>query len=132
MSSSPAAAVIKGRKKVVPPSANVASLSENVACLSLHASYEEIEQPSTDVSASVDHSRGSLVWALHDTGATHHMFNNLNLFVKSSMVMVSNSNKRLKLAGGDVSLAVYSEGKVKLKAGDGSTFELTDCLYIPD
>lgn len=31
-----------------------------------------------------------------------------------------------------MSLSVHSEGTVRLKAGDGTTFELKDCLYIPE
>ena len=38
----------------------------------------------------------------------------------------------LKLAGGGVSLAVHSEGSVRLKAGDGTIFELKDCIYVPE
>lgn len=31
-----------------------------------------------------------------------------------------------------MSLSVHSEGTVRLKAGDGTVFELKDCLYIPE
>lgn len=56
------------------------------------------------------------------------MFKDISLFVKTSLVLVSDPNKRLKLAGGEISLAVHSEGTVRLKAGDGSVFELKDSL----
>lgn len=36
------------------------------------------------------------------------------------------------MAGGDVSLAVDSIGKIRLKAGDGTILELSDCLYVPE
>lgn len=125
--SASSATVVKGRKKLSPPSANAASLSENMNILSLHASYEDIS-PSASVATK---PTSNDIWALHDTGATHNMFNDLRLFDKSDLKKVDDSNKRLKLAGGGVSLAVHSEGSVKLKAGDGSVFELKECLYIP-
>lgn len=114
------ASTVKGRKKVTPPAANAASLSDEMAVLSLHASYEDVSLSA----AAVTSSSSTQLWALHDTGATHNMFNDLRLFDKSTLKPVDNSNKRLKLAGGGVSLAVHSEGTVRLKAGDGSIFEL--------
>lgn len=132
---SSSATTIKGRKRVVPPSANVASLEKDVSILSLHASYEDVSSVSEDnytsASSAVARPNNSL-WELHDTGATHCMFNNLALFDKSSLKAVTNTNRRLKLAGGGVSLTVHSEGTVRLKAGDGTHFELKDCLYIPE
>lgn len=119
---------IRGRKKVSPPSANSVSTSGNSSVLALHTSFEDIDTPE----AAVASKSGGQVWALHDTGATHHLFNDIRLFDKPQPKSVNNSNKRLKLAGGDVSLAVHSEGSVRLKAGNGSIFELKDCLYVPE
>lgn len=127
-SSSAAASTIKGRKKISPPNANAAGLDSNMEMLLLHASYEDVSA----ASASASTATSTLIWALHDTGATHHMFNDIRLFDKTTLKPVDNANKRLKLAGGGVSLAVHSEGSVRLKAGDGSTFELQECLYIPE
>lgn len=72
------------------------------------------------------------LWALNDTGASHHMFNDISLFDASTVKPLEDSNKRLRLAGGDASLAVHSTGSVKLRAGDGTVFTLADCLYVPE
>lgn len=106
-----------------------------MSVLSLHASYEDVSTstPDQDTCASAvttTHSGG--LWALHDTGATHSMFNDIRLFDKSTLKPVTDSNRRLKLDGGGVTLSVHSEGVVKLKPGDGSVFELKECLFIPD
>lgn len=129
---------VKGMKKVNLPSASAIS---NEPFCSLHISYD-VKDPSSfnvyedvtvsEPSAQPASKEESTVWALHDTGATHHMFNDKNVFVEDSLQPVSDSNRRLKLAGGNVSLAVESIGKVMLKAGDGSRFELKECLYVPE
>lgn len=121
---------VRGRKKISPPSANAVSRADDHAPLSLCAVFEEVE--STSAASVSTSSTSGQIWALHDTGATHHLFNDIRLFDKKKLKPVSNSNMRLKLAGGGVSLAVHSEGTVKLKAGDGSVFELNGCLYVPD
>lgn len=72
------------------------------------------------------------IWALNDTGASHHMFNDLSFFDASTIKPLEDSNKRPRLAGGDASLAVHSTGSVKLRAGDGTIFTLADCLYVPE
>lgn len=41
------------------------------------------------------------------------------------------SLKRLNLAGGDVSLDVRGQGRIRLMVGDGSVFELKNCLWMP-
>lgn len=72
------------------------------------------------------------LWGLFDTGATHYMFNKLELFESSTMTSIPSENNELKLAGVSARLTVQSKGTVKLKAGDGSTFEFKNCLYIPN
>lgn len=125
----PQASAVRGRKEISPPSANTIRLDEDFGALSLHAEYDEVDTPSAAVTSS---STGTQIWALHDTGATHHLFNDIRLFDKSKLKPVNSSNKRLKLAGGGISLAVHSEGSVRLKAGDRTVFELTECLFVPE
>lgn len=72
------------------------------------------------------------IWGLFDKGATHYMFNDIELFESKSISTVSPDNNKLKLAGGKAKLNVISKGTVKLRAGDGSGFEFTNCLFIPD
>lgn len=86
--------------------------------------------PSAHVSNSS--SSDTNIWALHDTGATHHWLNPTSIFVTGSLKPVEDSNSRLKVAGGGVSLAVKGVGKVLLKAGDGTPFKLTEALYVPE
>lgn len=114
---------IKGWKKVNRPTANSASSSD---VLSFHTSFEDVT-----ASASATSSQSS-EWALHDTGATHHVFKNQEFFDNASFKLNKGLSKRSKLAGGNVSLNVKGMGVVKLKAGNGSTFELKECLWVPD
>lgn len=120
--STPAKTSVRGFKKVSRPSASAVS-SDNV--LSLHSSYG-------DVTAECSATRTEGLWGLHDSGSTHHVFNNRSLFTDESFKKVDSPNKRLKLAGGGVSLNVTGEGTVRFKAGDGSIFELTNCLLVPE
>lgn len=109
---------------------NAASLVDDLRTLSLLAEYNEIETPSAaGANAPVSYSQ---IWALHDTGATHQLFKDIRIFDKSTLKPVSDSNKQLKLAGGGVSLAVHSKGTVRFQAGEGTIFELKECLYVPD
>lgn len=114
---------VRGVKKVTQPSANAAAASDSLA---FHTSYEDVEASASAVQT------GPSEWALHDTGAAHHMFKDRKFFVDSTFVDTEASTKRLKLAGGGVSLNVKGRGTVKLKAGDGTTFELLDCLWVPE
>lgn len=120
---------VRGMKRVTP-SANM--IIDSVERLLLHTSYEIISSEDTSSANAVTSSSETTVWALHDTGATHHMFNSSDLFIEGTLRPVEDSNRRLKLAGGGVTLAVKSVGKILLKAGDGTVFELTECLYVPD
>lgn len=81
---------------------------------------------------SVSNSTSHELWALNDTGASHHMFNNNTFFEPSSLRSLADSNRRLKLAGGDVSLSVEAIGSVRLRSGNGTEFSLSDCLYVPE
>lgn len=83
------------------PSAIAVSGSES---LSFHTSYEDV---TAEVSAA---KQSSSVWALHDTGATHHVFKDKNLFDETEFKVSDCSNKHLKLAGGGVSLNVVGQG----------------------
>lgn len=48
------------------------------------------------------------------------------------MIKIEDASKILKLAGGNVPLAVHSTGKVQLESGSGKLFELNNCLYVPE
>lgn len=85
-----------------------------------------------DVTALVSKLPDIKEWGLLDTGATHHMFKTLNMFEKESIKALPDSNRQLTMAGGKSSLEVKSKGSMRLKAGDGSVFELKECLYIPE
>lgn len=99
--------------------------SYQLACLNI---FEEI-----DPTASHSHQQSNNEkWGLKDTGASHHMFNTVSFFVPSTLRRIEDPNKRLRLAGGNATLAVHSVGTVKLKAGDGSVFQLRECLYVPE
>lgn len=41
-------------------------------------------------------------------------------------------NKWLKLAGVDVSLSMKGHGMIQMKAGNGSVFDLKDCLWVSE
>lgn len=84
-----------------------------------------------DISASSISTVGNL-WALYDTGASHHMFNSISLFLASSIKPVTDPSKRLRLAGGSASLAVACTGTVLLKDGNGDEFKLEQCLHVPE
>lgn len=87
------------------------------------------EVPTANIANS---SSGDSDWALHDTGATHHIFNDIKYFIPGALTKNDNQSKRLNLAGGSASLAVHSVGRVRLLAGDRTAFELNDCLYVPE
>lgn len=114
---------ISGIKKVSRPSANAASSDSH---LSFHTSYKEIDQEASAVTSEDGK------WALHDTSATHHIFKDRKYFLDSSFVSSETPNKQLKLAGGGVSSNVKGHSTVKLKAGNGTAFELTNCLWVPE
>lgn len=117
------ASSIRGVKIVGTSSANTSMLS---FCTTFGNSTLELPVP---VAAGV--STGSNVWALLDTGASHHMFNEASFFETSSVTPITDINQRLQLAGGGVSLAVKATGNVHLKASDGSVFSLKNCLLVP-
>lgn len=71
------------------------------------------------------------ILGLHDTGATHCMFKDKLLFDQSSLVLVDDKSKRVKLAGGDMSLPVHSRGVASLKSGDGTPFTIKNTLFVP-
>lgn len=110
------------------PELNVSSM------LSFYTSYGLIEMSQDPIEASsVSLTRSEKTkWALLDTGASHHMFNDESLFVALTLVSNNNPSQRLEIAGGGVSLAVKALGMVHLKAGDGSTFALNTYLLVPD
>lgn len=142
---------VNGVKQLTLPSACVSIASTNPFA-SLHVyldDEEELTVPSSvTTSASIFEASHTVfddntpaanivnqnnnVWALYDTGATHYMFKDENLFSSSSLIKIDDSSKRLRLAGGDASLAVHSTGKVHLKSGTGKMFELNNCLYVPE
>lgn len=59
------------------------------------------------------------------------MFKDKIFFDPASLTAVEDKEKRVKLAGGDISLAVHSRGVAKLKSGDGIPFTIKNSLYIP-
>lgn len=117
-----------GLKTVKAPSSSTASM------LSFYTSLETVEMVDNSLKASATSVSDNLCgdWALLETGASHHMFHNENLFVASSIKINDNPSQRLKLAGGGVSLGFKATGTVKLRAGDGSIFALNNCLLVPE
>lgn len=109
-------------KKVTRPQAHAISKDES---LIFHTSYDDGLCETSAVKA------GDSEWALHDTGATHHVFKERKFFINEKFKLTEDPRKRLKLAGGDVSLNVKGQGSVVMKAGDGTVFELTNCLWVP-
>ena len=114
---------VKGAKKVNRPSASTVA-NDNATIF--HTSSEDVAASASAVQV------GPNQWALHDTGATHHVFKKRKLFDDASFKSSDTSSKRLKLSGGDVSLNVVGQRTVKLRAGDGTKFELRSCLLIPE
>lgn len=109
----------------------VGSASANTTMMSFCTTFGDISVNNiSPLAASV--SDNVKTWALLDTGASHHMFNDETLFEASSIKPITNLNQRLQLAGGGVSLAVKSTGTVHLRAGDGSVFALKNCLHVPE
>lgn len=136
------ASTVRGIKKIDRPTANAASLSD---AFSFHLSFDcedtedEIycalpsvfeEEPSPSAANTVS-SSSSQILGLHDTGATHCMFKDRQLFDTSTLTPVEDKAKRVKLPGGDMSLAVHSRGVAKLKSGDGTPFTIKNTLYVP-
>lgn len=119
---------VRGVETVKEPMANSALM------MSFYTLYGLVELSDTSVEASVaiSASQPLSTWALLDTGASHVMFNDETLFVASSISANDNPSQRLKIAGGDVSLAVKSTGTVQLRAGDGTFFALHNCLLVPE
>lgn len=70
-------------------------------------------------------------WALHDTGASHHVFNSLHFFYQSSLKRNLDPTKRLTLAGGSETLEVHSTGTGHLNDTHGGSIHLVDSLYVP-
>lgn len=141
---------VSGVKQVSLPSASVAAATTGPFA-SLHFSWDLDAPVEPSASATVNlpfetsHtvfdddspaanvvSNSGNLWALYDTCATHYMFNNDSLFSSSSLTRVQDSSKRLKLAGGDASLAVHSTGTVQLKSGSGKQFDLNNSLFVPE
>lgn len=88
------------------------------------------DSDSTSPSAAVSATTSNVLTGLHDTGATHCMFKDKQLFDSSSLVTVEDKSKRVKLAGGDMSLAIHSRGVVKLKSGDGTPFSIKNSHFM--
>lgn len=81
---------IRGMKKVTP-SANL--ITETFDRISLHTSYEDVTGSETPAAhSSKSQSTNSTMWALHDTGATHHMFNSADVFVAGSLKPAEDPN----------------------------------------
>ena len=70
-------------------------------------------------------------WGLHDTGASHHMFNDTTWFEKDTLIKNSDPSRRLTLAGGKDSLSVHSIGMVELYDVQKDKIELHAALYVP-
>ncbi|KAG0140708.1 hypothetical protein CROQUDRAFT_99732 [Cronartium quercuum f. sp. fusiforme G11] len=102
------------------------ALVEDVKCNAHGSEFVNYEQ----LASSIQPTCG--VWALNNTGALHHMFNNIKLFDTSTIQKINGTNKQLILARGGISLAVHLSGSIQLKAGDGSEFRLGECLYVPE
>lgn len=85
-----------------------------------------------DVSALVSKLPNIKLWGLLDTGATHRIFKTQDMFDKDTFKTLPESNRKLTLAGGTSFLEVKTKGTLQLKAGEGSVFELKECLYITE
>lgn len=147
--SNPKSTSVVGMKEITAPSAPVAVGSEpfispNCEFDEMNDVNVEFENPWTgeieaspsiyddNLAAMVSKLPEMKVWGLLDTGATHHTFKTLDMFVKDTIKPLADTNKQLTLAGGKSSLEVKSKGNMRLKAGDDSMFELKECLYIPE
>lgn len=86
---------IRGVKKVIRPTVHSVSSGDPLA---FHTAFKDMGG-----SASAVHT-GHDDWALHDTGATHHVFKDPKFFKNELFKENDVSSKRLKLARGDVSL----------------------------
>lgn len=120
--------VVRGIRTVNAPTSSTASMPSFYTSLDVVTIQSETIEASPAVSVSDTSGR----WALLDTGASHHMFNDESLFVATTIKPHNNPSQRLKLAGGGVSLAVKATGVVQLKAGDGTVFSLNNCLLVPE
>lgn len=96
---------IKGIKKVNRPSANASSSD---SFLSFHTHLEDDSGDESTVTGHVHNTlfvdvtaeasaahEGDDQWALHDTGATHHVFREQSLFFESLFKANDTSSKRL-------------------------------------
>lgn len=133
---------VVGIKEITAPSASLAI--GNKPFISFNCEYSDMVEsddwdesttieasPSIyddDVSALVSKLPEIKIWGLLDTGATHHMFKTQDMFDVATIKPLPESNRQLTLAGGKSSLEVKTRGTTQLKAGDGSIFELKDCL----
>lgn len=67
--------------------------------MTIYTLYGEVDLSSSDLEAATASPSGdsSSSWALLDTGASHHMFNDESLFVLASIKLNDNPSHRLKL-----------------------------------
>lgn len=67
---------------------------------------------------------------IFDTGATQHMFNNVNLF-KPETLRSEKIGLKLKLAGGGVTLPVQGIGRVTIEGHNDHKMVFKNALYVP-
>lgn len=92
----------------------------------VHGKYSCTAQPQLACKGDQCASIGLL-----DTGASHFMFHNKNVLDQGSMVLNTDPNAKLNLAGGDATLEIHSTGKVTLLNSNGDKTTYDDCLYVP-
>lgn len=70
-------------------------------------------------------------WGLHDTGASHHMFNDQPWFEAGTLIKNKDPSRWLTLAGGKDSPSVHSIGIVELFDTQKDKVELHAALFVP-
>lgn len=70
-------------------------------------------------------------YALADTGSSHHMFNELRHFDKSTLYPNPEPEKRLNMAGGKETLLIEQLGTAHFADTHGNLMTFENALYIP-
>lgn len=92
----------------------------------LHGRYSCSAQPQLACRGDQCSSIGLL-----DTGSSHFMFHDKKMFDEGSLVVNTDPNARLNLAGGGATLDIHSIGSVTTLNSNNEPTTYDECLYVP-
>lgn len=117
-----------------PPSEEIASAFENLRLedremgysAEVHGKFLCSAQPQLACRGDQCSSIGLL-----DTGSSHFMFHDRKMFDDGTLVLNTDPNARLNLAGGGATLDIHSIGSVTTLNSKGEPTTYDECLYVP-